>query len=138
MSTDYGYINARVRGMKTNLLGDEFYSEALASSDFRAFLSVLGQSRYMHELEESQSRYEGLRAVDDALARDFFKTTRSLLAASDRPGTNDAELVRLRAQAREKAAKDPAFRRCAHEVSRGRFECAMRADSADHREQCLL
>jgi hypothetical protein len=62
----------------------------------------------------------------------------SLLAASDRPGTNDVELVRLRAQARDKAAKDPAFRRCAHEVTRGRFECAMRADSADHLEQCLL
>ena len=62
----------------------------------------------------------------------------SLLAASDRPGTNDAELVRLRAQAREKAAKDPAFRRCAHEVTRSKFECAMRADSADHLEQCLL
>ncbi|HKI55998.1 MAG TPA: V-type ATPase subunit [Trueperaceae bacterium] len=96
MSTDYGYINARVRGMKTNLLGDEFYSEALASSDFRAFLSVLGQSRYMHELEESQSRYEGLRAVDDALARDFFKTTRSLLAASDGNAGMLMELLLLR------------------------------------------
>ena len=62
----------------------------------------------------------------------------SLLAASDRPGTNDTELVRLRAQAREKATKDPAFRRCAHEVSRGKFECAIKADSADRLEQCLL
>lgn len=96
MSTDYGYINARVRGMKTKLLGDEFYTEALAASDFRAFLSVLGQSRYMHELEESQSRYEGLRAVDDALARDFFKTTRSLLMASDGNAGMLMELLLLR------------------------------------------
>lgn len=62
----------------------------------------------------------------------------TLLAASDRPGTNDAELVRMRAQAREKAARDPAFRRCALEVPRRKFECAMRAANADHLEQCLL
>jgi hypothetical protein len=62
----------------------------------------------------------------------------TLLAASDRPGTNDAELVRLRSQAREKAAKDPAFRRCAKEVARSKFECAMQASSVDVVEQCLL
>jgi hypothetical protein len=62
----------------------------------------------------------------------------TLLAASDRPGTNDTELVRLRSQAREKAAKDPAFRRCAKEVARSKFECAMQASSADVVEQCLL
>ncbi|MEJ2665987.1 MAG: V-type ATPase subunit [Deinococcales bacterium] len=96
MSTDYGYINARVRGMKTSLLPDEFYAEALSATDFRAFLSVLGQSRYMHELEEAQSRYEGLRAVDDALARDFFKTTRSLLMAADGNAGLLMELLLLR------------------------------------------
>lgn len=62
----------------------------------------------------------------------------TLLAASDRPGTNDTELVRLRAQAREKAARDPAFRRCAKEVARSKFECAMQASNADVVEQCLL
>ncbi len=96
MSTDYGYINARVRGMKTSLLPEEFYTEALAASDFRAFLSVLGQSRYMHALEEAQSRYEGLRAVDDALARDFFKTTRSLLLSADGDAGQLMELLLLR------------------------------------------
>jgi hypothetical protein len=62
----------------------------------------------------------------------------TLLAASDRPGSNDTEVLRLRAQAREKAARDPAFRRCSREVSRSKFECAIKADSADHLEQCLL
>ena len=62
----------------------------------------------------------------------------TLLAASDRPGTTDVELVRLRAQAREKAATAPAFRRCGKEVARRKFECAMRAPNADVLEQCLL
>jgi len=96
MSTDYGYINARVRGMKTKLLGPEFFSEALDATDFRAFLSVLGQSRYMRGLEEAQSRYEGLRAVDDALARDFFGLTRSLLGAADGAPGELMELLLLR------------------------------------------
>jgi len=96
MSTDYGYINARVRGMKTKLLGPEFYSEALEASDFRAFVSVLGQSRYMRGLEEAQARYEGLRAVDDALARDFFRMTRSLLGAADGVPGQLMELLLLR------------------------------------------
>ena len=96
MSTDYGYINARVRGMKTKLLGAEFFSEALESTDFRAFVSVLGQSRYMRELEEAQSRYQGLRAVDDALARDFFRTTRSLLGSADGAPGQLMELLLLR------------------------------------------
>lgn len=96
MSTDYGYINARIRGMKTKLLGPEFFAEALEASDFRAFVSVLGQSRYMHALEEAQSRYQGLRAVDDALARDFFATTRSLLTAADGAPGQLMELLLLR------------------------------------------
>lgn len=62
----------------------------------------------------------------------------SLLVSSDRPGTTDAELLRLQVEARAKAASDPAFRRCAREVSRRRFDCAMRADSTDRLEQCLL
>lgn len=96
MSTDYGYINARVRGMKTQLLAPEFFSEALEATDFRAFLSVLGQSRYMRDLEEAQARYQGLRAVDDALARDFFRITRSLLSSSDGTPGQLMELLLLR------------------------------------------
>jgi hypothetical protein len=61
-----------------------------------------------------------------------------LLAQSDRPGTTDAEVLKLKAQAREKAARDPAFARCSSAVSRRQFECALNADSADRFEQCLL
>ncbi|MFZ5891736.1 MAG: hypothetical protein ACOY0T_11835 [Myxococcota bacterium] len=62
----------------------------------------------------------------------------SLLAASDRPNTSDAELLRLKTQAREKARHDPAFLRCGREVSRSQFQCAMKAENADRLEQCLL
>ncbi len=83
MSSDYGYINARVRGMKSKLLAPEFYNEALSASDFRAFMSTLGQSPYGRDLEEAQSRFEGLKALDTALARNFYQTARSISNFSD-------------------------------------------------------
>lgn len=62
----------------------------------------------------------------------------TLLSAADRPGTSDSELVRLKAAARDKALTDPAFMRCASEVSRNQYQCAMKAENADRLEQCLL
>ena len=62
----------------------------------------------------------------------------TLLASSDRPGTSEADLLKLKAEAREKALRDPAFAHCSRRVSRRQFECAMRADHVDRLEQCLL
>lgn len=83
MSADFGYINARVRGLKSRLLGSEFYAQALGDSDFEAFLATLSQTDYMAELEEAQSRESGLTAVDQALARNFWRITRSILSFTD-------------------------------------------------------
>jgi V/A-type H+/Na+-transporting ATPase subunit C len=83
MSSDFGYINARIHGLKAKLLGTEFYNEALATSDFRSFMSTLGQSVYGREVEEAQSRHEGLKALDSALARNFYQTARSISTFSD-------------------------------------------------------
>ncbi len=83
MSADYGYINARVRGMRSKLLGQNFYQAALDATDFRAFTATLAQTPYMRELEEAQARGEGLAAVDQAVARNFYNTARRLLTFSD-------------------------------------------------------
>lgn len=83
MSADFGYINARVRGLKSRLLGGEFYAQAMGDSDFAAFQATLAQTDYMAELEEAQSRETGLVAVDQALARNFWRITRSLLNFTD-------------------------------------------------------
>lgn len=83
MSSDYGYINARIRGMRSRLLGRTFYQAALDATDFRAFTTTLAQTPYMRDLEEAQARAEGLTAVDQAVARNFYGTARKLLAFSD-------------------------------------------------------
>lgn len=62
----------------------------------------------------------------------------SLLVRSDRPGTPEGELYKLKAKARAQARLDPAFLECSERVSRRSFECAMDAQNADRLEQCLL
>lgn len=83
MSSDFGYINARVRGMSSRLLGDEFFAQALGDSDFRAFVGSLSQTPYGEALEEAHGATSGLDVVDRALARDFYDTTQSILTFSD-------------------------------------------------------
>lgn len=84
MPADFGYINARVRGLKANLLGSDFYNGALGASDFSGFLSSLSQTGYGKEIDEAQARYgSDLRAVDDAIGRNFFTAMRSLLNVAD-------------------------------------------------------
>lgn len=83
MSSDYGYINARVRGMKAKLLGPGYYQAALDASDFRAFTAGLSQTPYMRELEEAQARGDGLAAVDRAVARNVYRTSHGLLSTTD-------------------------------------------------------
>lgn len=61
-----------------------------------------------------------------------------LLAKSDRPDAGAADLSRLQIQARAKAARDPAFSRCAARVSRSQWQCAMKAPDADSLERCLM
>lgn len=83
MSSDFGYINARVRGMSAKLLEPEFYTQALGDSDFKAFVGSFSQTAYGQALEEAQGATSGLDVVDRALARNFFSTTRSILSFSD-------------------------------------------------------
>jgi V/A-type H+-transporting ATPase subunit C len=83
MSSDFGYVNARVRGLSSKLLEDDFFVQALGDSDFRAFTGSLAQSPYGADLEEAQGSASGLRSIDRAVARNFFRTTRSLLTFSD-------------------------------------------------------
>lgn len=98
MSADFGYINARIRGMKTRLLEPSFFREALAGEGFRGFVQSLALSSYGSELETAQTAYAEapLRAVDEAIGRNFHHTTRSLLTFSSGPAREQIALLLLR------------------------------------------
>ncbi len=83
MSKDYGYINARIRGLRSRLLKPEAYLEMLNSNNFDAFISSLSQTSYIADIEEAQSRFSGIKIVDNAVSKNFYKTTRSILNFAD-------------------------------------------------------
>lgn len=79
MGGNYGYLNARVRGLRAQLLGEGFLAEAVELGGFDAFTSALGQSTYAADLEGARGAFEGLGMVDAAVAINVRRTTRSLL-----------------------------------------------------------
>lgn len=71
MPTDYGYINARLKGQHSKLLIPGAYEELLNLPDFNAFTKWLASSNYSKEWQEAQSRYSGLSAAEEALSANF-------------------------------------------------------------------
>ena len=82
MAADFGYVNARVRGMRSRLLSEAFFADQLAADGFAALTSALAQSPYAREFEEARGEFGPLAAVDAALARNYVHTTETLLGAA--------------------------------------------------------
>jgi V/A-type H+-transporting ATPase subunit C len=80
---DFPYINARVRGMRSRLLTQAQMEDLLGAPSMPAFLQGLATTPYGGDLQEALARYEGLRAVDDALARNLQRTTNKILEFAD-------------------------------------------------------
>lgn len=83
MSSDYGYINARVRAMKSRLLSRETLYELLAARDLAAFADTLGSTDFGKDLGEAFSRASGLSAVEESLRRNLCRTSAKLLTFAD-------------------------------------------------------
>lgn len=95
---DFGYVNARIRGMKPRLLGPEFFLEALGGESFRSFLLSLSQTAYARELEAAQGAHgdKPLKVVDEAVGRNVYQTMRSILNFSYGPAKEQIALLLLR------------------------------------------
>jgi len=76
----------------------------------------------------SPNRAECTALLDRYMAR---------LLDSDRPGLSAGEILKLQAEARTRAATDPAFAECPKRVSRRAYDCAMAAETVDRMEICL-
>ena len=80
---DYGYLNARVRGLRTRLVSPGFVDGVLADGSFEAFVNALSQTAYAPDLEAARGASPGpgvtLAAVDRAIASNFQGIARALL-----------------------------------------------------------
>ncbi len=93
---DFPYINARVRAMRSRLLDAGRLEELLALPTVEAFIQALNTTPYGHEVQEALARYPALQAVDAALARHFYRTTRRILDFADGRPRQLIEIVLLR------------------------------------------
>jgi V/A-type H+-transporting ATPase subunit C len=93
---DFAYINARVKVMKSQLLPPARLEEFLHLPDLEAFIQALTDTPYNVDLQEALSRFAGLRAVDEALSQNFYRTTRRILGFADDQERRLIEVVLLR------------------------------------------
>ncbi len=93
---DFPYINARVKVMKSHLLPQSRVEEFLQVPDLDAFIQALADTPYNMQLQEALTRFVGIRAVDEALSRNFYHATRRILSFADGPERRQIEVVLLR------------------------------------------
>lgn len=76
---NYGYINARVRAMKSVLLNRDFYEELLHTQEFMSLISLMEKSPYRTEVEECTISKSEMAGVDEALKRNLSRNFRRIL-----------------------------------------------------------
>lgn len=80
---DYGYLNARLRGMKTGLIHSGEYEKMLKASGIKGLQNILAHTRVKPYLEKSLIRYEGVGALEEAFKRDFIDACRKVMKISE-------------------------------------------------------
>lgn len=71
---DYGYSNARIRGMRARLLGRERIERFLRVDDLKAVLQELMHSEYSDDLEEVLIHGRGAAEIDEGLRHNVVRT----------------------------------------------------------------
>lgn len=92
MPSDYGYINARLRGMHGRLLTDRL-PEALAAGSYAEFLRMLAESDLGADLGEATAEGAGLAELDRAVSRNLYSTARRILGFADGAPGRDIGLL---------------------------------------------
>lgn len=80
---DYGYCNARIRGMRARLLRQAFFDELMASKDIGAVIQKLLETEYAPELEDRILHGRTAAQVDEALKDNMVATFRKVMALAN-------------------------------------------------------
>jgi V/A-type H+-transporting ATPase subunit C len=71
VTDDWGYINARLKGMKSLLLGPSAYEALLSAKDLEEVVRLLDSTALGASLAAALSARQGIAGVDEGLRRDF-------------------------------------------------------------------
>lgn len=76
---DYGYVNARIRGMKSHLLDRRILEDLIFQPDLDSLISYLEKTPYKDDIIEAKIQYSGVLCIEYALRTNFTKTFRKIL-----------------------------------------------------------
>lgn len=82
--------------MRSRLLDPGRIEDLLALPTLDAFIQALNNTPYAREMQEALTRHGGLRAIDEALARNFYHTTQKILSFADGKARSLIEVVLMR------------------------------------------
>ena len=77
---DWGYINARMRGMKSRLLDHHTLDNLILQPDLDSLIGELEKTPYRDDIIEAKGRYSGMTCIEYALRKNFVRTFRKILA----------------------------------------------------------
>jgi V/A-type H+-transporting ATPase subunit C len=75
---DYGYINARMRGMKSRLLSHRALDDLIMKPDLESLIADLENTPYREDIIEAKGRSGGILCIETALRQNFIKTFRKV------------------------------------------------------------
>jgi V/A-type H+-transporting ATPase subunit C len=79
---DWGYINARMRGMKSRLLDHNTLDNLILLPDIESLIGELEKTPYRDDIIEARGRYTGIACIEYALRRNFVRTFRKIMTFS--------------------------------------------------------
>lgn len=83
MADDYGYINARIKMMRTQLLDGRALDAALGAQTYPEFLRLLSESELSGDLSAATAQGAGLPQLDQGLSKNFFETVEKVYRFAD-------------------------------------------------------
>ena len=76
---DWGYINARMRGMKSHLLDKRALDNLVLQPDLVSLMAELEKTPYKNDIIEAKVQYSGVLCIEYALRKNFTRTFRKIL-----------------------------------------------------------
>ncbi len=80
---DYGYQNARIRGMRSRLLSQSYFDELMSAKDIGAVIQKIMDTEYGPDVETRILQGRTAAQVDEALKDNMTRTFRKVLSQSN-------------------------------------------------------
>lgn len=85
---DYGYTNARIRGMRSHLLKQAFFDDLMSSKDMTGVIQKVSQTVYGPDVESRILQGRDANHIDEALKDNMTRTFQKVLSVSNDEGVS--------------------------------------------------